>query len=602
MAQSWPDPVANQVVPAHVKGLTHGPAIGRATSDGVRVWIRTAQPVEFRIVYDTSLPLSPKSPSADGSTSADRDNTGVADLTDLKSDTRYYYTVVLDGELVDPRFDFQDPWPSFRTLPDGTCCIDAKCNPGGLFNVTFAIGHCADQGRALGREYGNPPAFGNILSRHRDEVQFAVVNGDIIYEECRDGTIDGVRANYRSFWDRVRSFSKLMQYVPMVYTYDDHDVGWDIHGCGQIGLGRGRHLIRDYGLRAYEDWCEWANYDGPQRAPIRLGAARFVKGSDILEDRAANFSTLKPETVSTIHVAPYTTPAKGIKSVNAGVYGLVEVIDAHRLRLDRPMKADEAEMPYSIGSHHYFDWRIANCHFFALDTRGERTVPGNTPEHFILGDAQRKWLLDGLRKTDADFVFLISPDPCVIHHTALHMLAVKGEYELLENPPAQYKEPKGDGFSSFLTERKLLLDAMDAMDKQIIWVTGDVHNAMAIRISDNVWEFLAGPLNSSRHPIGTCGGMPCGGPWNSLGRDVMVRWAAPSPDDTPYWLNHNAFYCIVQVNNVLRCPRRDTAGVRDIAYDAPQVVFRFHDAYTGRLVYAESISTADVVKSKSPKR
>jgi hypothetical protein len=54
------------------------------------------------------------------------------------------------------------------------------------------------------------------------------------------------------------------------------------------------------------------------------------------------------------------------------VYGLTKLLDANRLQITPPAGADET-LPYSIGTHHYYDWKIANCHFFALDTRGERS-------------------------------------------------------------------------------------------------------------------------------------------------------------------------------------------------------------------------------------
>ena len=47
---------------------------------------------------------------------------------------------------------------------------------------------------------------------------------------------------------------------------------------------------------------------------------------------------------------------------------------------------------------------------------------------------------------------------------------------------------------------------------------------------------------------------------------------------------------MIQVNNVSRSPRPEGVGLQWIAFDAPQAVVRFHDGYTGKLVYAEGIS------------
>ena len=50
LAQSWPDPVANHVVPYQSLGITHGPVLGMITEGAVTVWIRTQAPATFEIV------------------------------------------------------------------------------------------------------------------------------------------------------------------------------------------------------------------------------------------------------------------------------------------------------------------------------------------------------------------------------------------------------------------------------------------------------------------------------------------------------------------------------------------------------------------------
>ena len=593
---TWPEPVSNEVIPYGVSSLTHGPVLGAPTSTSVRIWIRTRQSMPFRVVYDTVLPLDTNSPGADGHTRPEDDNTGVVELTKLKAGTRYYYGVALEGHLVDIRLDFQDRWPSFVTLPDESTCLDKMNNPKGLFNVCFSVGHCASQEREPSLEYGDAPAFQTLLHEHGHEVMFHIMNGDTIYEELRDGTMDGIRANYRLYWSRGRGFSRLRRYIATLYTYDDHEVGDNLFGSGFVGYGRGGCLVRDIGLKPWTEYCEWANYDSIHRGSIRFGRAQVDKNSNVLHDPDADFSTLDGETVSTIHIGPYTKGgAKPKPSKNAGVYGLAEIVDRHHLRV-RPAFRVGGQVDYSIGTHHYFDWKLANCHFFALDTRGERGPfdkdRPNDPGTFILGERQRRWLTQGITKTDAEFIFIISPDPWVVHHTSFHMLLEK-DPKLIHNPPRDATIPKGDGFASYLAERELVLRALDQTDKPIVVITGDVHNAMSIQITDNIWEILAGPLGSTRHPIGTCGNMPLGGKWNSLGTEVVVKWAAASPNNVPYTRNRNTYYVIVQVNNVMKTASPSSPGRQWYAYDAPNALVRFHDGYTGRLVYAETICLAD---------
>jgi alkaline phosphatase D len=596
-AAEWPDPVANDVIPYPTSGLTHGPMLGRPAADSVRVWVRTDRPRTFEVVYDTRLPLTADASRVVGETSASADNTGTVSLTGLSANTRYFYGVRLDGQLADIRVDFHDPWPSFVTLPDAASSRDEPLNPAGVANLCFAIGHCMSQepGPRSGGHYASPPVFDTLLDRHADEVRFAIINGDIIYEEQRDGTLDGVRANYRLYYERGRSFARLARRLPLLFTFDDHDVGWDIHGCGEVGLGEGRHLMRDIGLAAYGDYAAWANPPMASRAAIRFGTGAMVAGSDVLLDESADFTTLDPATVSTIHVGAYTRPADGTKRPgagadaeppkNAGVYGLVEVIDAHRVRV-RPAFTHDGSAGYSIGTHHSYDWRQGNCHFLALDTRGERSRfnarDRADPTAFILGAAQERWLLDTVRETMADFIFLISPDPWTVYHTAAHV----------SDKPGADRDDKGDGFPSFLHQRERLIEALSGVGKPVLIFSGDVHHAASIRLTDTVWEFLCGPLASTGHPLATLGNPPTGGPWESMGRPVEVRWLWGFPNDLPYQRIRNACYGIVQVNNAAEVGRPEGPGLRLAAFDRPTVTVRWHDAYTGRLLYAETVAAA----------
>jgi alkaline phosphatase D len=589
---NWPDPIAGEVIPYHVAGLTHGPVIGQPTAESMRVWVRTREPVAFDVVYDTRLPLGKGSPVAVGKTAAERDNTGFVQLTGLKPDTRYYYGIRIGGALADTRIDFHDRWPSFRTLPNKTVCADPLNNPEGHFNVCFAISCCACQNPvASGGHYGSPPAFDTLLKRHGNEIMFFLSNGDTTYEELRDGTIDGIRANYKLYWERGRSFARAARNIPMLFTYNDHEMSGNLDGSGEIGLGRGAWLYRDPGVKVWQEYCGWANYPSAARSRVRFGRAQLRQGTDVLINPDADFSSLKPETVSTIHVGPYSRACKGMKAAprppvpkNAGVYGLVEVLDKNRLRVRPSFRATE-EASYSIGTHHYFDWRLDNCHFFALETRGERTRfdPKKIfdKDRFILGETQRRWLLDGVKRSTADFIFIISPDPWTIYHTERHV-----------NPKGT--APKGDGFASYVHEREILLEELDKIAKPVLIFTGDVHNSATVQITDNVWEFLCGPMSSTAHPIGTAGDPPMGGWWKSQGRSVKVKWIAGFPNNVHYSRLRNTFYAVVRVNNVAPSAKPEGTGYQWTAFAAPQVTVTFYDGYTGKPRYAEGISTADL--------
>ena len=584
----WPDPLANDVIPYATGGLSHGPLLGGVTDDSIKVWIRTRKPATFKVLYAEKLPLDNNSLAIAGKTTDQQDLTAFVKLPGLRAGTRYYYAIQIGDDFPDLRESIDDPWPSFKTLPNATTFKDNVNNPAGLFNLAFGIGHCASQDPDVsGGMYTSTPAFEMINKHHSDEVMFAIVNGDVIYEEERDGTLGGVRNNYKLYFSRGRSFKKLFRSTPAFFTFDDHDVGWDIHGCGQVGLGEGRHLIRDVGLTAYSEYLGWANHRGSQSGKIKLGTAETKANGTILFDPNADFSKLDPDTVSTIHLGNYTRSEKLVRMrrdapANAGVYELSKVIDATHLEIKPATRATE-KLSYSIGTHHYYDWKIANCHFFALDTRGERSnrnpADRTDPNLFILSQAQEKWLLEGVQNSDAEFIFLISPDPWTIYHTAAH---VGGDD----------KDDKGDGFPSFLHQRERLLKKLDAIRKPVLIFTGDVHASASVKITDNIYEMMCGPLGSTGHPLATLGNPPRGGKWKSMGREVQVRWVSGFPNNLPYQKIRNTYYGVVQVNNILKVAS-PTGGYQFVAYDEPQVIVRWHDGYTGKLVYAESITVGD---------
>lgn len=74
---------------------------------------------------------------------------------------------------------------------------------------------------------------------------------------------------------------------------------------------------------------------------------------------------------------------------------------------------------------------------------------------------------------------------------------------------------------------------------------------------------------------------------------MTVRWTALNPNNVLYQRQRGAFYGVVQVNNIMPGPRSDGPGYQWIAHHEPTLTVRFHDAYTGRMVYAETILTMD---------
>ena len=587
----WPNPVAEQVIPYYSAGMQQGPILGRPAATSMRVWIRTETAKKFVVRYSKQLPLDSSSPTVSGETLAEHDNTGFVDLVNLRPFTRYYYGIELDGKLADIRVTHTDRWPSFRTLPDHNTNHDPVNNPKGLFNISFSlcVGASQDPKRS-GGQYTDPPAWTTLHDRFRDETMFHIMNGDYTYEENRDGTEEGIRSNYKLYMDRSDGMNRVMRHTPWLLMYDDHEVHDNLFGAGQIGFNkkRSRHINRDKQLKVWEQYAGWANPDASHKGELRFGAASVTKDSDIIFDPQADFTSLDVNKVSTILIgkADRKTDARATIA-NAGTYGLVKVIDQHRIQVSPKFSEDET-VEYSVGTHHYYDYRLGNCHIFVVDTRGERSMFNvddlHDPKTFLLGDTQRNWLVNGIKNSDADLFFVVSSVGVVVPHSAFHVRPEAGD------------KSKGDGFPGFVHEREEILKELDKIDKPVMFFTGDVHASVSAQITDNIWEFMVSPFSSNGHPIGTLGNMPYTGWYNAEGRWAKIKWVGSGPNNVHYSRLHRTFFAVVRVNNVFSCPRADGEGpgYQFIPYPHPHVIVTWYDGYTGKQVYSETVSTLDL--------
>lgn len=584
--------------PAAVE-VTHGPILGRLGPHEVGVWARTARPGSFRVRYGLQADrLDQLSPPV--TTTLDHDCTGWAHLTGLKANTTYHYQVVAASSR-------PELGGSFRTLPDPEELRDARLNPRGLFNFRFefACGNNQNSGQGSGTAL---PAFRTMLEQLKGRVNFAILNGDWLYEDMRDytvadwlrqvgatpaqvppvvayaPTIVGVWENYKAYLSRGKNLAAWHREMPSFFTFDDHEILNDVWGAGSAGLRDRRAVFRDVGVRAWYDYLGWSN-PVPFTQGIRFGRAQLTKGSDVLTDPKADFRTLNLEQASNLHVH-WGTPTAGVNDnaldgvggdPNAGVYDIVEVLDAHRLRLRPPARAD-GQASYSIGRRSYYRLRVSNCDFFLLDTRGHREMhdvkqPAK-PGLSMLGKQQKEWLLEGMKNSDADFFFVVSSVNFMVPHVGGG--AVRGQN-------------KDDAWTVFLDEREQLIRFWDSLGKPVLVLTGDLHNSFAIKITDRVWEFASGPHNSQNHRVADEGDRPANGRFDSQGRTCDIRWSSYFLNDIPREELRHTFYCVVQVNNVFNNPLV-AEKERWVAFPRPQVIVQYYNGKTGELRYAEAIA------------
>ena len=581
--------------------VTHGPILGRPAPDSMSLWVRTVRPGKVTVFYGTDEKKLDQTASLT-STSIDHDNTGVLTLKNLTPNTVYYYRVE-DHQLSG----------SFRTLPSAADFQNPETNPKGLFNVRFEFACGNNQGGGSDSVGPTLPVYDTLNAQVRDSIQFAILNGDWLYEDRREypasewlhqvgldamadapdivqksPTIAGVWENYKTYLERGRNLSEWHRHVPSFYTADDHELLNDIYGTAETGYVNRRAVFRDTATQAWFDYLAWANpteYD----QPAKFGTGLFRAGSDVLEDPAADFTKLKLEEMANLHVH-WGTDTAGVKDAaldsepgdpNSAVYDIVEVISPTKIRIAPAAKAD-GQQTYSIGRRNYGKFSLSNCDFFILDTRSHRDLhdvdnPGK-PGASMLGKQQLKWLKDGITASEADFIFVVSS----VNFMVPHVGSGGGDDK-------QAAVKKDDAWTVFLEEREELIQFWDGLDKGVFVLTGDLHNSFAIKITDNVYEFASGPHNSINHaPMADEGGRPVNGKFKYGPRECDIRWSTYAMADIERINRIYPHYCVVQVNSVFNNPI-ERGGNRWYTYPHPQVIFQFFNALTGELAYSETI-------------
>ena len=272
--------------------ISHGPILGRLSSDGIGIWARTSRSGSFAVRYGLSPGRLDRISQA-VTTRLDNDNTGWIHLRGLKANTRYHYELLLTGVS-----GSTGRGGSFRTLPDPKAYVSAELNPGGLFNFSFefACGNNQDPDQSVGPSL---PTFKTMLERIADQIHFAILNGDWLYESerrfsltqwrsqvnCSEDevpcvlkvapTLAGVWENYKHFLSQGDNLARWHSGVPSFVTYDDHEILNDVWGAGTPGLRDRRAVFRDIGVRAWYDLSGLEQSDEfPPARPPWQGEAR----------------------------------------------------------------------------------------------------------------------------------------------------------------------------------------------------------------------------------------------------------------------------------------------------------------------------------------
>ncbi len=142
---------------------------------------------------------------------------------------------------------------------------------------------------------------------------------------------------------------------------------------------------------------------------------------------------------------------------------------------------------------------------FILDTRQYRSPERwpDGPGKSMLGRAQKQWLIDGVRRSDA-LVKVVASSVVLRHHGS-------------------------DSWEGYATERDEILHAIrDQRIANVIFLSADVHYAAWLRHPEGAYEAIAGPLAAIPARTARAAGRP-GTLWTSAGR-FTYGWMRIGPD------------------------------------------------------------------------
>ena len=204
--------------------LDPGPMLGHVGSDEMRVWLRATGPCVPAVRIGEREDLSDAQVVAGGSLVSETDFAGTLVVTNLKPATRYFYTVLLDGQPAMLR-----PHPSFTTAP----------LPGAKGHLRLAFVSCMGH---FGHEAA--AAWGDLAARTNFDLLLML--GDNHYGDSTD--LHHQRRAYLSH-RRPGGFQEIARHTPTYGIWDDHDFA----GNDTDGTAKGK----DEALRAFKE--QWAN-------------------------------------------------------------------------------------------------------------------------------------------------------------------------------------------------------------------------------------------------------------------------------------------------------------------------------------------------------
>ena len=209
--------------------------LGAVTPTSARIAVGLDKSRDLRIAISTNATLA--SPTVQGPYTVNPadDFTRAIDLADLSPNTRYYYSLIVDGDT-----QYAAPYPSVTTAVEEGSGVNVRFAFGSCFKASLAGGNATLSFRA--------PVHANTVcdSILAKDPRFLLHLGDTVYCD-HSGALDlpSFRQIHRHSVDErlpnMAAYGQLRRNVPFYTTWDDHEIindwPWDSNSAAPWSSG-----------------------------------------------------------------------------------------------------------------------------------------------------------------------------------------------------------------------------------------------------------------------------------------------------------------------------------------------------------------------------
>ncbi len=419
--------------------FTHGVASGDPLQTAVILWTRAVDATDVEWEVATDADFTQIAAAGNARTGANRDYTVKVDATDLRPNTAYYYRFFAEG--------VQSPVGRTKTLPNGT-----------VSQAKIAVFSCSNYPAGYFHVYGEVAK--------RDDIDVVLHLGDYIYEYSRTGYANEdadalgrtsepaneilTLRDYRQRYAQYRSDADLQAIHarhPWITVWDDHETandayrdGAENHDAATEGTWADR---RAAALQAYNEWL-------PLRPTISGDTPQNLYRRFDFGDLATLYMLETRLTARTVQL-DYANFTNADGSFNGGAFGLAMADPSRTLLGSEQFNWLQSQMAASTAT-----WQVL----------GQQVLMGrmNVPSPLVT-----------FQVTFGEYTAIAAKaqtDPTSLTAT---------EQAILAAPSIPYNLDAWDGY---VVERERIFGVARALNKNLVALAGDTHNAWANNLTD----------------------------------------------------------------------------------------------------------------------